>query len=320
MAEVIASGMLACLVILTFGAPSATASSSCKGVHVSTTKGLRQGIANHPTGTKFCLHAGTYYVGSTIKLKSHDRLIGTARTRDGVTIKTTSVEVIFDLSNTTRVRFRHFAITGAVNGCPNRNCHHPSGQAIFEGRHLLVKDMHLYRNHLKAIGGARGGLKIINSEIDHNGAVAGDGLSGGIKVTYSAIIKGSSFHDNKGNGIWCDVHCGSFTVTRNVVKRNGGSGIFDEISQGPATITYNIVKHNNTAHIPSHGGIGITDSKDVNVYGNSVGRNQGFGISARLDHRHDGWPLTGIRIHGNKLHQNPLKGCDAAGVVCYQNG
>jgi hypothetical protein len=318
-ARMITGAVLASLTISLLGTPTATAASSCNGVHVSTAKELRSSVATHPSGTKFCLHKGIYHVTTTITLKSHDRLIGTARTRDGVIVKTTSAEVIFDLHNTTRVRFRHFAITGAVNKCPTRNCHHPTGRAISSGSHVLVKNMHLYRNHSKAIGGALGGLRIINSEIDHNGATAGDSLTGGIKVTHSATIKGSFFHDNKNNGIWCDVHCGSFTVIGNVVKRNGGNGIFDEISQGPATIAHNVVKHNNTAHIPSHGGIGITDSKNVNVYGNTVRRNHGFGISARMDHRHIGWPLTGVRIHDNKLHQNPIKGCDVAGVVCYQN-
>ena len=119
---------------------------------------------------------------------------------------------------------------------------------------------------------------------------------------------GSFFHDNKNNGIWCDVHCGSFTVIGNVVKRNGANGIFDEISQGPATIANNVVKHNNTMHIPSHGGIGITDSKNVNVYGNTVRRNHGFGISARLDHRHIGWPLTGSRSMTTSCTKIPSRG------------
>ena len=44
-----------------------------------------------------------------------------------------------------------------------------------------MKDMHLYRNHSKAVGGAFGGLRIINSEIDHNGAKGGDALTGGSK-------------------------------------------------------------------------------------------------------------------------------------------
>jgi hypothetical protein len=311
--------MLLFTTTLFLGSYTATASSSCQGVQVRTTRGLRDGIAAHPTGTKFCLHAGRYEVGSTITLKSHDRLIGTAKSRDGVIVKTTSAEVIFDLQNTTRVRFRHFAITGAVNTCPPRKCNHPTGRAISQGRHVLVKDMHLYRNHSKAIGGALGGLKIVNSEFDHNGAAAGDALTGAIKVIHSATIKDSFFHDNKNNGIWCDVGCASFTVIGNVVKRNGGNGIFFEISQGPATIANNVVKHNNTAHVPSHGGIGITNSKNVDVYGNRLRHNHGFGISARKDHRSIGWQLSGIKIHGNKLHGDPIKGCEFAGVACYRN-
>jgi hypothetical protein len=138
-------------------------------------------------------------------------------------------------------------------------------------------------------------------------------------VTHAATIKGSFFHDNKNNGIWCDVHCGSFRVIGNIVKRNAGNGIFDEISQGPAIIAHNIVKHNNTAHLPSHGGISVTDSKNANVYRNTLRHNHGFGISSRMDHRKIGWPLSSVKVHSNKLHADPLRGCDVAGVVCYQN-
>ena len=135
-------------------------------------------IANHPPGTKFCLHRGTYHISSTITLKSRGRLIGISRHRDGVVVKTTSAEIIFDLHHTRGVRFRHFAITGAVNACPGHNCH-ATGRAISQGKNVKIVNMHLYRNHQKAIGGTEGGLRVINSEIDHNGATPADALSGG---------------------------------------------------------------------------------------------------------------------------------------------
>ena len=140
-----------------------------------------------------------------------------------------------------------------------------------------------------------------------------------MKVTHSATIKRSYVHDNFNNGIWCDVGCGSFVVIGNRVKHNAGNGIFVEISQGPATIANNIVKNNNTADLGVHGGISITDSKDVNVYGNTLGGNNKFGIAGRMDQRTFGWVISGVKVHGNALHGDALLGCDLAGQVCYKN-
>jgi Right handed beta helix region len=313
---VIAAGLL---VLMSPVTPTGTAAaSSCEGIQVRSAQELRQTIAHHPPHTRFCLHPGTYTVDSTITLKSQDRLIGTARHRDGVLVRTTSAQIIFDLHHTRGVRFRHFAITGAVNACPGRNCR-ATGRAISQGRYVTVKEMHLYRNHQKAIGGTEGGLRVINSEIDHNGSTPQDALSGGMKVTHSATIKGSYIHDNFNNGVWCDDGCGRFVVKGNTVKRNAGNGIFMEVSQGPATIANNIVKHNNTADLGAHGGISLTNSKDANVYGNTLGANRKFGFSARMDNRTMGWLIGHVRVHGNAFHGDALRGCELPGQTCYNN-
>jgi Right handed beta helix region len=311
------TALLLCLAPPMSGADPASAS-SCKGVAVHNATQLRRRIASRPAGTRFCLRRGTYHVGSTITLKSHDKLVGTARHRDGVLVTTTSAEIIFDLHHTIGVRFRHFAITGAVNACPGSNCH-ATGRAISQGKNVKVKYMHLFRNHQKAIGGTEGGLRVIHSEIDHNGATPADALSGALKVTHSATIKYSYIHDNFNNGVWCDDGCGSFAVIGNRITRNAGNGIFMEVSQGPATIANNIVKNNNTSNLGVHGGISITDSKDANIYSNSLGGNNKFGITARMDKRTFGWQVSGVRVHDNALHGDALLGCDLAGQTCYKN-
>jgi hypothetical protein len=94
------------------------------------------------------------------------------------------------------------------------------------------------------------------------------------------------------------------------------TGIHYEISQGPAVISNNVVQNNNLANEAGHGGIGIIDSKNANVLGNTLGGNKGTGIRASKDKR--GFALTNISIHTNKLSGDELAGC-GAGVTCYGN-
>jgi parallel beta-helix repeat protein len=265
-------------------------------------------------------------VSAPILPKSNDRFIGTAPNRDGVTIKTTSAQVIFNADQTIGTSFRHFAITGAVNACPGFNCG-ATGRAISRGAELTLTDMHLYGNGQNGIGAAGEGLIVTRSEIDHNGAKVSDGVSAGIKSIHSMTVTDSYIHDNVNNGIWCDIQCGRFVVSHNTVVRNTGSGIFMEISQGPAIIERNTVKGNNQAHSPTAGGINITDSKNAIVRNNLVSNNFGFDIAAHVDPRINcgspspacGFLLSHVKILGNSIGQNPIQGCDTTAVECAHN-
>jgi hypothetical protein len=241
-------------------------------------------------------------------------------------VKTRSAEIIFELGGTRGVTFRHFTIKGARNACPGHTCGE-TGRAISRGSRVTVSHMHLYNNGLNAIGGTAGHLVVKHSEIDHNGAGIGDGMSAGIKSTDRLSIFHSHISHNRGNGVWCDVQCGDFTVIGSKVNANSGSGVFDEISQGVAVFHGNTIKRNNKVRDGFRGGLSITNSKNVVAYNNVFKHNHGFGIAARMDGRiHCGAPDSGcgyvvsnVRIHDNVLRHDSVVGCKLSGVSCSKN-
>jgi Right handed beta helix region len=299
---------------------------SCDGVRIRAGESIQRAVDRHNVGTTFCLAPGTYNVRSSIFPKDGDRFVGTARHRRGVLVRTRSAEIIFELGGARRVTFRHFSIKGAVNRCPGQNCGE-TGRAISGGRRVTVRRMHLYKNGLNGIGGTSGPLVIKHSEIDHNGARSNDGVSGGIKSTDSLSVFGSFIHDNRGNGVWCDIQCGDFTVTGSRIKRNSASGILDEISQGAALFRGNHIVGNDTVGDSFRGGVSITNSKNVLAYNNVFRRNRGFGIGARMDERVNcgvpdsdcGYVISNVRIRANVLHGNSIVGCGLPGATCSKN-
>jgi hypothetical protein len=326
--------LIAVVVLLSAVAPvvfaeSATAA-SCSGTQITAGASIQAAIDGHASGTTFCLAAGIYNVSTVIVPKSNDSFIGTGLTRDDTLVKTTTLQNIFSTGTSKGSLYRHFAITGAINACPGQNCGE-TGTAILRPTDVTVDDMHLYGNGRTAISGGGGLLTVTGSEVDHNGAMV-DGVSGGIKRIDPLTVTNSFVHDNKGNGIWCDMQCGSFTVTGNTVTGNTGSGIFDEISDGPATFSNNTVKNNNTDTTTSSyysAGILLMDSIHANVYGNILGGNgAGRGIAVVTDSRggncgtpdsNCGYVPSDISIHDNTPNGDVLTGCATTGVTCSKN-
>jgi hypothetical protein len=296
---------------------------SCTGIQVSAGSNIQTAVDSHGTGTTFCLSAGTFSVSSPIRPKASDTFQGSATARDDVLVKTTSAQIIFEADGTTGVTFRHFAIAGAINACPGSNCGE-TGRAISRGANITIDDMHLYNNGLNGVGGTTDGLLVTNSEIDHNGAKISDGVSSGIKSVNSLTVRDSYIHNNNNNGVWCDIQCGSFTVTGSTVTGNTGSGIFDEISQGTADFHGNTVTGNNTSGAGAKGGISITDSKNASAYSNTLGNNNGFGVSAQMDGRINcgtptskcGFVISNVAMQNNALNGDTIKGCSLNGVNC----
>jgi parallel beta-helix repeat protein len=306
-------------------AQSATAT-GCAGIQLNAGSSIQITINNHGDNTTFCLGSGIYNIPATIQPKPGDSFIGVGATRDDATITTSSAQIIFAAA--TNNLFRHLAITGAINACPGTNCG-PTGMGINGGSGITLDDVHLYNNGRSGIGGSGDGLVITNSEVDHNGAVSGDGVSSGIKSVHTMTVTNSYVHDNINSGIWCDISCGAFTVTGNTITGQTVNGIFMEISQGDAVLANNVVKNNNTLGAAGRGGIIITSSKNVRIYGNRFSGNSGFGISVRADRRagncgtpdpNCGYALSNISMSDNDLGGDSLRGCTLIGVICRSLG
>ncbi|MDP9235732.1 MAG: right-handed parallel beta-helix repeat-containing protein [Actinomycetota bacterium] len=309
--------MVASVVVMIAPALSNTyANASCSGKALRPSDNIAAIINNAGTGASFCFAPGTYHPSATIRPKDNDHFLGTGTSRDAVLITTSKLQVIFNAGSSSGVTYTNLAVSGAVNACPLRNCG-ATGDGIHGGTNVKVTNVHVYSNGRTGIASING-LTITGSRLDHNGAVHGamDGVSAGVKSATSLTVTGSSVDHNYGNGIWCDNGCGAFTVTGDRVAYNVSTGIHYEISQGPALISNNVVQNNNMANEVGHGGIGIIDSKNASVLGNTLGGNKGSGIRAKKDKR--GFVLTNVSIHTNKMSGDGLFGC-GSGVTCYAN-
>lgn len=101
------------------------------------------------------------------------------------------------------------------------------------------------------------------------------------------LIENSWVHDNAAHGLWMDGGAYSATVRSNRVEDNAFRGIFYEISYGPhpvhggidTRIYWNQVWRNGALARSldefKGGGVTISDSRDVRVYGNALDRNYG---------------------------------------------
>jgi hypothetical protein len=305
---------------------AAHATTVCTGTVILPGASIQAAVNSKASGATFCLSPGTYNLTSSVVPKDGNTFIGTGVSRDDTVVRTSTIELLFNARGVNNVTFNHFAITGGINRCPGANCG-ATGRGISGGNNLTAEDMHIYGNGLNAIGGMGDNLKVNNSEIDHNGYKVGDGVSDGIKMTAPFVLTNSFLHDNQNSGIHCDIQCGAFTVAYNTITNNTGTGILMEISPGPATIHDNIVQYNNPGNVAAKGGISIKDSKNVEIYNNTLGHNFRFGIRAGVDSRINcgtpsagcGFVLSNVSIHDNSLNVDKLVGCDVSAVLCTKN-
>jgi hypothetical protein len=178
-------------------------------------------------------------------------------------------------------------------------------------------------------------------EIDHNGTDP-DWLdnAAGIKWFHAngVTVKNSSVHDNNGNGLWCDTHCGDFNVLNNTIVHNTRKGVFYEKSGasdgsfgdptavyvGKMVVTGNTIRNNDTEGVvEAHPGVAIYSSKNAYVANNVFGGNTRAVIaredSARLNDDQHGWHLSNVVVENNTLSGDVIVGCTASGVQCSGN-
>ena len=130
------------------------------------------------------------------------------------------------------------------------------------------------------------GLVLENSELSYNNTAGYNWgwEAGATKWTHTdgLIVRNNYVHDNYGHGLWTDGFNINTLYEGNVVEDNYGSGINHELGYA-AVIRDNVVSGNGFQH-PVQGdvwgaGIFIDQSRDVEVYGNTVEDNAA-GITA----------------------------------------
>ena len=230
-------------------------------------------------------------------------------------------------------------------------CPIASGAIQIQGPYWLVQGNEVRFNHSTGISAVRGGdhVQVLQNYVHHMGEAGVGGpanyglwdsntitynntndvvpgwFAGGSKwVGHNIMISNNIVHDNKGPGLWSDVHARYDTYDNNTVYNNT-EGIRYEVSEY-GTITNNTIYGNG----PAGSGFGQIDSvasHDVTVSGNTItvgitnpyGNGSG-GIGVGNSGRRDGFTATHIHVTNNTVtFSSPADTADAVGLSDYAN-
>jgi hypothetical protein len=197
------------------------------------------------------------------------------------------------------------------------------GMGLRISNSVQVKTNKIHDNGQMGLGGSGNGVLIENNEIYKNNYAGYQWAweAGGDKFTYSKnlTIRGNYAHDNMGPGLWTDINNDYVLIENNHTARNKMAGIMHEISFH-ATIRNNLVEDDgftpSGTSIWYGNGILVSNSSDVEVYGNTVTNcvNGIAGIQSERGNAPDGTPYTlkNLNVHDNTVTQQANY---AAGIV-----
>lgn len=152
------------------------------------------------------------------------------------------------------------------------------------GNSMTVQQSSVHHNSTLGIGGVGSNVLVDGlSSTYNNAALANDpGFeSGGSKFvrTDGLIVRNSTFSNNGGVGLWLDISNANYQLANNTIADNVREGIAIEISFA-GVVRNNTVSRNGWPTDPYRAngwawdaGIGIHESSDVEVYGNTLVEN-----------------------------------------------
>ena len=191
---------------------------------------------------------------------------------------------------------------------------HGAGIKTNSGMRALRNNIH--HQGQMGISGAGNNVLVEDNEIAYNNT-AGFTMgweAGATKFTRTdgLIVRGNYSHDNHGPGLWTDIDNINTLYENNRVEDNDWRGIFHEVSY-KATIRNNVCRRNGSklpANFPlapvDGAGILISNSPNVEVYGNTVSGNKN-GIAALESDRGSGkygvYDVVNLYVHDNTVTQ-----------------
>jgi parallel beta-helix repeat protein len=186
------------------------------------------------------------------------------------------------------------------------------------GRNWQVRRNKVYRNGVIGISGykADGSLIEGNEVYENNYLQAPEqpilSEASGMKfgVTANIVIRSNNVHHNLATGIWIDHSLPTTIIEHNTVTDNAKHGIFFESSY-TAKIRYNTADRNGGGAWVSgtwlgRAGIVITNSPNVEIYGNTV-RDNVNGITAMNSNNPMTAPLGPLKIQNLYVHDNVVR-------------
>ena len=186
------------------------------------------------------------------------------------------------------------------------------GVGITVGDDSRIIGNNVHDNGQMGLGGNGDDILVENNEIARNGFFSGldpywEGGGTKFAETDRLTVRGNHSHDNNGHGLWTDIDNINTLYEDNRVERNGGAGISHEISYA-AVIRDNTLIANGAdgRNWLWGGGVVIQNSRDVEVYGNTVDMTaSGNGIGLIQQDRGTGsygpWVTANNSVHHNVM-------------------
>ena len=253
----------------------------------------------YPGATAFYLKAGIHR-RQTIRPKDDNRFIGElGAVLDGEGVTQYAFETLNH--HPQRVTLQRLVIQryvppiqrGAIQGdnahawiIEDSEIHDNAYAGLRTGPGMIVRRNHIYRNGLNGIVGYRAdGVLVEDNEVFANNpsGSAENGDDAGMKFVgcHNLTVRRNHVYGNLGKGIWSDTNFPTVIIEDNRVTDNRDAGIWHEVSYD-AIIRYNTVERNGGTTAPNWlqaGGINVTNSPNVQVYGNTVSDNaNGIGV------------------------------------------
>jgi parallel beta-helix repeat protein len=187
------------------------------------------------------------------------------------------------------------------------------GGGIRLGHKMKVRWNNVHHNHQLGLAGGGDSVLVEGNEIAFNNWLKENNWgweAGGTKFTFSRwlVVRNNYSHDNWGPGLWTDIDNIYTTYEGNRIEDNAGPGIYHEIS-------YNAIMRNNTIKRNGFdfsgwiwgGGIQISASQNVEVYGNTLEDNR-MGVSVVEQARGSGaygpYVTRNNYVHDNTIRQS----------------
>jgi parallel beta-helix repeat protein len=216
---------------------------------------------------------------------------------------------------------------GAIHGegpgwvVEHNEVHHNNGVGIMAVNDSpVIRNNYIHHNNQLGFGATttHNGL-IENNEVSYNNYNAEHDWgweAGGSKFSLNEglVVRGNYVHNNHGPGLWTDGSNYNTLYEGNTVVDNYAAGIFHEISYD-AVIRNNTVRGNGFGdpHWLWAGGITISSSRNVEVYGNHVEGNFN-GITAVQQNRGSG-NRGDFKVENIYFHDNFVKNSGGTGIA-----
>jgi len=335
----------------TAATPPAPAPAPTSGTPIYPGESIQSKVNAAPAGTQFVIKAGTHrrqsvvpkagnrFVGEPGAILDGERAVayafyhGSAPFPNNVTIKGLVIKNYNPPIPFAAIRAGgHYASDGASGWTVESNeiaYNAAGGVRIATGMKLLRNKIH--HNTWIGVIGAGNNVLVEGNEISyHNIAgtvdVAAFG-AGGTKFvdTDGLVVRNNFSHHNNGPGFWTDLNNINTIYEDNRVEDNTQTGIFHEISYKAIIRNNRVARNGFKSGWLYGGGITISASPDVEIYGNTVTDNYNgiTGVQQRRDEpaKYGAHVLQNMYVHDNTVYMAKSKwtgiGVDVADGASY---